>query len=93
MSVGVFLGACLLWNSYVFIEMGRDKRKAKLKQWRIPETRLLLMGALLGGGGLYAGMKFFHHKTTRLKFTIGAPLLILLNLVVILSFYYFDIIR
>lgn len=93
MSVGVFLGACLLWNSYVFVEMGRDKRKAKLKQWRISETRLLLMGALLGGGGLYAGMKFFHHKTTRLKFTIGAPLLILLNLVMILSFYYFDIIR
>ncbi|MCB8814902.1 DUF1294 domain-containing protein [Desulfosporosinus shakirovi] len=88
MSLGIFLGACFLWNSYVFVAMGRDKRRAKLNRWRIPEARLLLMGAMLGGGGLYAGMKYFHHKTTRLKFTMGAPILILVNLILIGIVYY-----
>lgn len=88
MSLGIFLGAYFLWNSYVFVAMGRDKRRAKLNRWRIPEARLLFMGAMLGGVGLYAGMKYFHHKTTRLKFTMGAPLLILVNLILIGSVYY-----
>ncbi|MCO5387614.1 MAG: DUF1294 domain-containing protein [Desulfosporosinus sp.] len=88
MGVGIFLGACFLWNSYVFVAMGRDKRRAKLNRWRISEARLLFMGAMLGGVGLYAGMKYFHHKTTRLKFTIGAPLLILVNLILVGAFYY-----
>lgn len=78
----------VLWNSYVFVAMGRDKRRAKLNRWRIPEARLLLMGATLGGVGLFAGMKYFHHKTTRSKFTIGAPLLIVANLLIIGFFYY-----
>ncbi|AFQ43292.1 DUF1294 domain-containing protein [Desulfosporosinus meridiei] len=88
MSMGVFLGAYVLWNSYVFIAMGRDKRRAKLNRWRISESSLLLMGAALGGVGLYAGMKYFHHKTKHAKFRIGSPLLILLNLLVVVLFYY-----
>jgi len=87
-SIEILIGAYILWNSYVFMAMGRDKRLAKRHQWRIPESRLLLMGAALGGLGLYSGMKYFHHKTNHLKFRIGAPLLILVNLL-ILGFYYY----
>jgi len=68
--------------------MGRDKRRAKRHQWRIPELRLLFMGLALGGIGLYAGMKYFHHKTSHSKFTIGAPLLIFVNLLMVGFFYY-----
>jgi len=68
--------------------MGRDKRHAKRHEWRIPEASLLLMGAALGGLGLYAGMKYFRHKTSHSKFVIGAPLLILLN-GLILGFVYY----
>ncbi|AET67017.1 putative membrane protein [Desulfosporosinus orientis DSM 765] len=84
-------GAYFLWNSYVFVAMWRDKRRAKLHRWRIPETRLLIMGAAFGGVGLYAGMKCFRHKTAHLKFVIGAPLLIVVNLAMIGFFYYFTI--
>lgn len=78
----------VLWNGYVFMAMGRDKRRAKRHQWRIPEASLLLMGAALGGIGLYAGMKYFRHKTSHSKFLIGAPLLILSNVLVISFLYY-----
>ncbi|HBW39066.1 DUF1294 domain-containing protein [Desulfosporosinus sp. BICA1-9] len=79
MRIEVFLGAYLIWNIYVFIAMGRDKRLAKLGQWRIQELNLLLMGFVLGGIGLFAGMKFFRHKTQHKKFVIGAPIMIFVN--------------
>ena len=88
LSLKVFLVVYVIWNSYVFIAMGRDKRRAKLHRWRIPEASLLLMGAALGGIGLYAGMKVFHHKTAHSKFRIGAPLLIIVNVLLIGLVYY-----
>ena len=80
LSLKIFLACYIIWNFYVFAAMGRDKRRAKLNRWRIPETNLLLMGVALGGVGLYTGMKGFHHKTSHTKFVVGAPLLILLNI-------------
>ena len=68
--------------------MGRDKRQAKRHQWRIPEASLLLMGAALGGIGLYGGMKYFRHKTAHMKFVIGAPLLIVSNILAVGLVYY-----
>lgn len=72
-----------IWNCCVFVIMGIDKRRARLKRWRIPEARLLLMGAVFGGVGLYAGMKYFHHKTAHVKFIIGAPVLMVMNFIVL----------
>jgi uncharacterized membrane protein YsdA (DUF1294 family) len=83
LSLKIFLVVYVSWNAYVFIAMGRDKRRAKLHQWRIPEVSLLIMGALLGGIGLYAGMKVFHHKTSHSKFVIGVPILMLMNFLTI----------
>lgn len=79
MSIEIFMIAYLIWNVYVFIAMGRDKRLARLRQWRIQEINLLLMGFVMGGIGLYAGMKFFKHKTNNKKFFIGAPIMIFVN--------------
>ena len=79
----------VLWNSCVFIAMGRDKRRAKLQRWRVSEASLLWMGAAFGGVGLFAGMKYFHHKTAHTKFVIGAPLLIILNVVSVAFLIYF----
>ena len=83
LSLKIILVGYVIWNSCVFVVMGIDKRRAKLHRWRIPEARLLLMGAALGGIGLYGGMKYFHHKTAHAKFVIGAPILVIVNFVVL----------
>ena len=88
LSLKIFLVVYVIWNVYVFMAMWRDKRRAKLHLWRIPEASLLSMGAALGGVGLYAGMKYFHHKTAHPKFVVGAPVLILANILIISFLYY-----
>jgi uncharacterized membrane protein YsdA (DUF1294 family) len=87
-SLKVFLIIILAWNFYVFLTMGRDKRKAKQHRWRISEATLLWMGAVFGGVGLYTGMKYYHHKTAHPKFTVGAPLLIIVNALMLFLLVY-----
>ncbi|MFZ3131948.1 MAG: DUF1294 domain-containing protein [Desulfosporosinus sp.] len=88
LGLKIFLVVYVLWNGYVFMAMGRDKRRSKRYEWRIPEATLLLMGAAFGGIGLYSGMKYFRHKTSHMKFMIGAPILILVNVFIIGALFY-----
>ena len=46
-----------------FVLYGADKRKAKRKEWRIPEKTLLLTSFLGGALGGLAAMQLFRHKT------------------------------
>ena len=55
-------------NLLTWIIYGIDKWKAKRRAWRIPERTLLLLAAL-------AGMLMFRHKTRKLKFMIGVPVI------------------
>ena len=61
-------------NLLTWIIYGIDKWKAKRRAWRIPERTLLLLAA---GGctGALAGMLMFRHKTRKLKFMIGVPVI------------------
>ncbi len=67
-------------NLITFIAFGIDKRKAKKGRWRIPEATLLGL-SLIGGtlGGILA-MNFFRHKTQKKKFSIGMPVLLIINI-------------
>jgi hypothetical protein len=65
-----------------------DKQRARKGQWRIAEANLLLKGLVFGAIGLYAGMKVFHHKTSHLKFVIGVPVLIVINILEIILIFY-----
>ena len=78
-----FLIAFAVWNLVVFVVYGIDKGRAKRDKWRISERTLLLMALFLGGTGALLGMGVFHHKTRHKKFSIGVPLLTLLNYAVI----------
>lgn len=91
-SIRIFSLVYLIWNLYVMTIMRSDKRRAKKHMWRVPELTLLLMGVGFGGIGLYTGMKVFHHKTSHLKFVMGVPFIILLNIIVIGFLFYFGII-
>ena len=81
-----FLLYLLLINAAAFLLMLVDKLKAKKNRWRIPE-RTLFGSALLGGSiGALCGMYTFRHKTKHLKFTVGVPVILVLQLV---ALYYF----
>ena len=75
--------ALATWNLIVFFVYGLDKLKAKTEKWRISEKTLMLLALFFGGTGALLGMGVFHHKTQHRKFTIGVPLLTLLNYAVI----------
>jgi len=60
-----------------------DKKKAREHKWRIPEGRLFLLAALFGSIGVLAGMRVFRHKTKHMKFIIGIPCIIIIQILVI----------
>ena len=66
--------------------MWLDKRKAIKGSWRIPEKTLFIITAIGGGIGTTAGMFVFRHKTKKLDFLIGFPLITILE--IILGIYY-----
>ena len=66
-------------NAVAFIVYGIDKYKAKKAKWRIPETTLLLLAAIGGSIGAWAGMRLWHHTTMHKKFKYGIPIIIILQ--------------
>lgn len=73
-------------NIIGFFIMWLDKRKAKKGAWRIPEKTLFLITALGGGIGTIAGMYTFRHKTQKMQFVIGFPVITILEVITILYF-------
>ena len=65
-----------------------DKYKAKKKLWRIPEATLMGVAAMGGSIGSLIGMYSVRHKTKHLKFTIGIPLILAVQ-VVLAAMYLF----
>lgn len=72
-------------NLFAIFLMKYDKVKAINNQYRVNEKTLFLIALILGGIGIYIGMYLFRHKTKHVKFTVGIPLIIILN---ILTIYY-----
>lgn len=77
-------------NIMGFLIMGIDKWKAKKGMWRIPENTLFLFAFLGGGIGTIAGMYTFRHKTKKMKFVIGMPVIVAfeVSFVIYLKFFY-----
>ena len=72
-------------NLLGFYMMWSDKRKAKKGAWRIPEQTLFVVTALGGGIGTISGMYIFRHKTKKLKFTIGLPVILILEILLLVT--------
>ena len=72
--------AALIWlaaaNLISFALFGWDKRLAKREKWRVPERTLFLWALLGGAPGAVFGMRRFRHKTKHKSFTIGIPLIL-----------------
>lgn len=74
----------LIVNAAGFFSMLADKLYAKKKLWRIPEATLLTVALIGGGIGSLLGMYTVRHKTKHLKFTIGVPLILAVQMILIL---------
>jgi uncharacterized membrane protein YsdA (DUF1294 family) len=72
-------------NIFSMIVFGVDKLKSKRGGWRIPESRLLLV-ALFGPFGAYAGMLLFRHKTRKVKFLL-VPVFLFIHVYLIVHFH------
>lgn len=71
----------LLINATGFVCMLADKQKAIKNKWRIPEATLISIAILGGSLGAILGMRIFRHKTKHLKFSLGLPIILVLQII------------
>ena len=74
-------------NAATFLLMLIDKQKARKNKWRIPEATLIMSAVLGGSVGALLGMYTFRHKTKHLKFTLGVPLILVLQIFLAIFVY------
>ena len=79
----------IIINIIGFLAMFIDKQKAKKGKWRIPEKTLFIITALGGGIGTIAGMYIFKHKTQKIAFVIGFPLITIIEIIAIIYYKLF----
>ena len=73
-------------NILTFLLYGIDKWKARRRKWRIPEETLIWLAVVGGSMGALLGMYLFRHKTKHKKFTVGVPVILLVQFAL---YYYF----
>lgn len=83
-AIVIYLAAI---NVITFIMFGADKARAAKGRWRISESTLILAALLGGSTGALAGMRIFHHKTKHRKFTIGIPVILALQIILMVIYY------
>lgn len=67
-------------NIIGYAMMWYDKRCAQNGQWRIKEKTLFIIALIGGSIGSLIGIHQFRHKTKHLKFTIGIPVILVLQI-------------
>lgn len=71
-------------NVVTFLVYGLDKWKAKRDAWRIKESTLLLLAVVGGSVGALLGMQVFRHKTKHVQFTVGVPVILLVQIALVI---------
>lgn len=84
-KVGLYL---LIINLIGFLAMGIDKFKAQRGSWRISEKALFTITLMFGGIGTIVGMYLFRHKTKKLYFTIGFPVILITEIALAIYFIF-----
>lgn len=87
-SYGIIMVYLELVNLAAFALMGIDKLRAKQGRRRIPETTLILSAVFGGGIGALAGMYLFRHKTRKQKFTVGIPVILVMQIAFFLLLFH-----
>ena len=71
-------------NLLGFLMMYIDKKKAIKGKWRISEKSLFVVTLLGGGIGTNVGMNMFRHKTKKMRFSIGFPTILIVEIAIII---------
>lgn len=78
----------LIINLITLLLMYIDKRKAKKNKMRIPEKTLFQLVFMGGGIGGIIGMYAFRHKTKKMRFVIGFPMILIFEILAVISIYW-----
>lgn len=70
----------LLINLIAIILMKKDKAYAQMGERRIRESTLLIVAIVGGSFGMYYAMFKYKHKTLHNKFSMGIPVIIVIQL-------------
>jgi uncharacterized membrane protein YsdA (DUF1294 family) len=81
-NISILAAVYLIFNIAAFGAYGFDKAKAAMDKWRTPEKTLLIL-AVFGPFGAYAGMRVFRHKTQKKPFTWAVPLFLFIHVIFI----------
>ena len=74
----------IVMNLLGFLMMYIDKKKAIKGKWRISEKSLFVVTLLGGGIGTNIGMNMFRHKTKKMRFSIGFPTILIVEIALII---------
>ncbi len=74
-------------NIIAFAIMAADKKKARSKGQRVPESVLLTLSFIGGSVGSLLGLLICRHKTRHLKFVILFPLFLVLHILLMLLIF------
>ena len=75
-------------NILAFTLYGIDKKKAEKNKFRISEATLITIAVIGGSLGALLGMRIFHHKTRKKKFTVTVPFFAVLLIIAIIYILY-----
>ena len=78
-----FIFYFIIINIISLILMFLDKRRAIKNKWRISENTLMLVSILGGSIGGILGMYTFRHKTKHIKFKVGIPIILIIQLLIL----------
>ena len=78
----ILLAYLLLINIITYFTYAADKTKARQNKWRIPERTLILLALLGGSPAALLAMKHYHHKTRHLKFKLGIPIILIIQIII-----------
>ena len=85
-TLTLLIGYLVLINGIAFLMMFIDKRRAKRHVFRVPESILFELAILFGSIGILLGMFAFRHKTRKLRFTLGIPVILLIQAMLLVLF-------
>lgn len=74
-------------NALGVLLMLTDKFRAKNNLWRIPEAVLMSIALIGGSLGCIAGMFVARHKTRHIKFRLGLPLILGIQMILLIIIY------